>query len=212
MKFDNIEIQRSCHSSFKIKCDKIIYIDPFKIQDNEKADLILITHEHFDHLSIEDIKKIIDDKTIIVATNDCVSKLNKFSNIVKIANPGVKLEILGIKIEAVPAYNINKFRAPNLPFHPKEDNKVGYIMEIDGKRIYHTGDTDIIPEMKNIKDIDIILIPVSGTYVMTPEEAAKAIEIIKPKIAIPMHYGEIVGSINDADKFKELAKTRVEII
>ena len=214
MEIEGIQIERLNHSSFKIKKDKVIYIDPFKINDSEKADLILITHEHFDHFSIEDIRKVIDTKTIIVATNDCASKLNKFENQIKIANPGSKLKILGIKIEAVPAYNLNKFRALNIPFHPKEDNKLGYIIEIDGKRIYNTGDTDLIPEMKNIKNIDIILIPVSGTYVMTAEEAAKAIEIVKPKVAIPCHYGSgIVGEIKDAKKLKSLVKnTRVEII
>lgn len=212
MEIEGIQIERLNHASFKIKKDKVIYIDPFKINENEKADIILITHEHFDHFSIEDIKKVIDDKTVLVATNDCLSSLNKFNNQMKIVGPGSKLEINGIIIEAVSSYNINKFRAPKIPFHPKEDGKVGYIIEINRKRLYITGDTDIIPEMQGIKNIDIMTIPVSGTYVMTAEEAAKVVEIIKPKVAIPCHYGSVVGSIEDAKRFKELAKTRVEII
>ncbi|MBI2663449.1 MBL fold metallo-hydrolase [Candidatus Woesearchaeota archaeon] len=212
MEIEGIHIERLNHASFKIKKDKVIYVDPFKINDNEKADIILITHEHFDHFSIEDIKKVLDNKTVLVATSDCLSSLNKFDNQMKIVGPGSRLEVNGLSIEATPAYNINKFRAPRIPFHPKEDGKVGYIIEMNRKRIYISGDTDIIPEMQNIKNIDIMTIPVSGTYVMTAEEAAKAVEIIKPKIAIPCHYGSVVGSIEDAKKFKELAKTRVEII
>jgi len=212
MEIEGIHIERLNHASFKIKKDKVIYVDPFKINDNEKADIILITHEHFDHFSIEDIKKVLDNKTVLVATSDCLSSLNKFDNQMKIVGPGSRLEVNGLSIEATPAYNINKFRAPRIPFHPKEDGKVGYIIEMNRKRIYISGDTDIIPEMQNIKNIDIMTIPVSGTYVMTAEEAAKAVEIIKPKIAIPCHYGAVVGSIEDAKKFKELAKTRVEII
>ena len=212
MEIEGIHIERLNHASFKIKKDKVIYVDPFKINDNEKADIILITHEHFDHFSIEDIKKVLDNKTVLVATSDCLSSLNKFDNQMKIVGPGSRLEVNGLSIEATPAYNINKFRAPRIPFHPKEDGKVGYIIEMNRKRIYISGDTDITPEMQNIKNIDIMTIPVSGTYVMTAEEAAKAVEIIKPKIAIPCHYGAVVGSIEDAKKFKELAKTRVEII
>lgn len=182
------------HASFKIETDKIIYIDPYEIEEKEKADLILITHEHYDHCSPEDIKKIIKIDTVIVTISSAASKL---SGNIKIVNPGDEIEIEGIKIKAVPSYNINK------KFHPRDSNKVGFLVTLEGETVYHAGDTDFIPEMKDIKT-DIALLPVSGTYVMDPLEASKAAEIIKPKYVIPMHYGSIVGSREDAEKFKGL--------
>ncbi len=182
------------HASFKIETDKIMYIDPYEIEEKEKADLILITHEHYDHCSPEDIKKIIKNDTSIVTISSAASKL---SGNIKIVNPGDEIEIEGIRIKAVPSYNINK------KFHPRDSNKVGFLVTIEGETVYHAGDTDFIPEMKDIKT-DIALLPVSGTYVMDPLEASKAAEIIKPKYVIPMHYGSIVGSREDAEKFKGL--------
>ena len=191
------------HAGFKIKGEKTVYIDPFKINDNEPADIIIITHEHFDHLSPEDIKKIQTGRTIIVTTPDCYSKV---SGNVKTISPGQTLNVDGIKIEAVPAYNSNK------NFHPKQNGWMGVIVTINGKRIYHAGDTDNIPEMSALKNIDVALLPVSGTYVMTSEEAADAANKIMPKVAVPMHYGSIVGTKADAEKFRKLAKCRVEIL
>ena len=192
---ENIELLK--HDSVKIKNNVVIYIDPFKIEEGEKADLILVTHQHYDHCSREDIAKLQKNDTVIVTVADCQSKLNNSIH-VKLVKPGDVVEVKGVKIEAVPAYNIGK------PFHPKENAWVGFVVEVDGKRIYHAGDTDLIPEMSRLKGIDIALLPVSGTYVMTAEEAAKAASIIKPGVSVPMHYGEIVGSKSDAEKFKEL--------
>jgi L-ascorbate metabolism protein UlaG (beta-lactamase superfamily) len=125
---------------------------------------------------------------------------------VKIVRAGDKVNVQGIAIEAVAAYNTNKINPDTRkPFHPKEDNKIGFVVTINDVRIYHAGDTDAIQEMKNIQT-DIALLPVSGTYVMTAEEAAEAVKMIKPKIAIPMHFGAIVGSEKDAEKFKQLVK------
>ncbi len=191
------------HAGFKLNGEKTVYIDPFKIKETEPADIIIVTHEHFDHLSPEDIKKIQTGKTVIITTPDCYSKI---SGNVKTISPGQTLNVDGIKIEAVPAYNSNK------DFHPKAKNWMGVIVTINGKRIYHSGDTDNIPEMSALKDIDVALLPVSGTYVMTAEEAAQAANRIMPKIAIPMHYGSIVGTNADAEKFKKLCKCRVEIL
>jgi L-ascorbate metabolism protein UlaG (beta-lactamase superfamily) len=214
MKYQNLEILRLVHSAFKIRSDKVIYIDPFNLPENqEKGDLVFITHEHFDHFSIEDLKKICDEKTIIVASALCKDGLKDLTyKEIKFIEPHQEFKIEGINVETIPAYNINKFREPGKVFHPKGEPRVGYVLEIDGVRIYHAGDTDSIEEMKNLKNIDIALLPVSGTYVMTAEEAAESVEVINPKIAIPMHYGAIVGSSEDAKRFKELSKVQVEII
>ena len=191
------------HAGFKINGEKTVYIDPFKINESEPADIIIITHEHFDHLSTEDIKKIQTGKTVIVTTQDCYSKV--LGNI-KIVSPGKTLDVDGIKIEAVPAYNTNK------DFHPKANAWMGVVVTIGGMRIYHAGDTDYIPEMSNLKDIDIALLPVSGTYVMTAQEAAAAANKIMPKVAVPMHYGAIIGTKEDAHEFKKLCRCKAEIL
>lgn len=196
------------HDTFKISGEKTIYTDPFKIRTRDTADIILITHEHRDHCSSEDIKMIQSKNTVIVATQDCVKKLvgdSPQSSNIKTVKPGDKINIKGIDIEAVPAYNTNK------NFHPKTKEWVGYVFTVNGLRIYIAGDTDYIPEMKTLKNIDIALIPVSGTYVMTADEAVKAALDIKPKIAIPMHYGTIVGSEDDANKFADALKGKVKV-
>jgi L-ascorbate metabolism protein UlaG (beta-lactamase superfamily) len=190
------------HDTFKIIAgEKIIYTDPFKIKQEDTADLILITHEHFDHCSPEDVKKLQGSDTVIIATPDCAGKL---SGNVKTVKPGDRLEVNGIEVEAVPAYNTNK------QFHTKEKSWVGYIFTSEGKRIYIAGDTDYIPEMKTFQ-ADIALLPVSGTYVMTAAEAVKAAGDINPKIAIPMHYGSIVGSEDDAKQFAQGLQGKIEV-
>jgi L-ascorbate metabolism protein UlaG (beta-lactamase superfamily) len=191
------------HDTFKVAGEKIVYTDPFKLGDGlEKADIILITHEHYDHCSPGDVAKIQKDDTVIVATPDCAEKLK---GNVKRVQPGDTLSVEGIQVEAVPSYNTNK------KFHPQGNQWVGYIFTVNGKRIYLAGDTDYIPEMKNIK-CDIALLPVSGTYVMTAEEAVQAALDINPQVAIPMHYGSIVGEERDAEKFASALKGKLEVV
>ena len=195
------EIHWLGHDTFKIEGEKVIYTDPFQIKKGDAADIILITHDHRDHCSPEDIKKVQGPETIIVATPDCMEKL---SGDVRTMKPGDRITVKGVEIEAVPAYNTNK------QFHLKESGWVGYIFTMNGQRIYLAGDTDHIPEMKTF-DVDIALLPVSGTYVMTAEEAVLAAIDIKPKIAIPMHYNSIVGTEKDALKFAFELKGKVEV-
>lgn len=191
------------HDTFKIVGEKVIYTDPFQIAQPDKADIILITHEHYDHFSPEDIKKILDPDTVLVLPKDCAGKIKAKEIVVK---PGDKITVEGIEIEAVPSYNTNK------KFHPKEKGWVGYIFKVSGKRFYIAGDTDYIPEMKTFKDIDIAFLPVSGTYVMDAREAVQAALDINPKIAIPMHYGSIVGSESDAKYFADALKGKIEVV
>ena len=190
------------HASFKLTGEKIIYIDPYEISDTEKADIILITHTHHDHLSMDDIEKIRKLDTAVFAPEDARSKLSDFKSV----KPYQFFNVGKIKIETVPAYNLDK------EFHPEEKNWVGYIIEINGQRIYHAGDTDLIPEMSELKDIDVALLPIGGKYTMDVTEALQAVNIIQPKIAIPMHYGKLVGTKMDAEKFKQLAGCKVELL
>jgi len=190
------------HDTFKIAGEKVIYTDPFRLTKEDRADIILITHEHHDHCSPDDVKLIQGPGTVIVTTADCAKKL---TGTIKIVKPGDKITVEGIAIEAVPSYNTNK------NFHPKGNGWVGYIFTVNGQRVYIAGDTDYIPEMKDFR-ADIALLPVSGTYVMTAQEAVMAALDIGPKIAIPMHYGSIVGSEDDARKFAEDLRGKIEVM
>jgi L-ascorbate metabolism protein UlaG (beta-lactamase superfamily) len=191
------------HDGFLIKGDgKAIVIDPFQVKQCEPADIILVSHEHFDHCSPEDIQKIQKASTVIVTEADSAKKL---SGDVRVVRPGDKLTVSGIPIEAVPAYNTNK------NFHPKQNGWLGFIVTVEGVRIYHAGDTDLIPEMGSVR-ADIALLPVSGTYVMTAEEAVEAAKTIKPELVIPMHYGAIVGSADDARRFSDALAGTCEVV
>jgi L-ascorbate metabolism protein UlaG (beta-lactamase superfamily) len=205
--FNGVRFHWLGHDGYKLTLDDgktIIYIDPFQISkshyNKNDANIILISHNHFDHLSMDDLRHIIGNNTTIVAAKECIDQLKDVGAAeIKGVVPGDTLTVQGVQIETVAAYNTNKH------FHPKADGKVGFIVTLNKMRIYHAGDSDDIPEMSAVES-DVALVPVSGTYVMTAEEAAKAVnEKIKPKkLAIPMHYGSIVGSEKDAAEFKQL--------
>jgi len=197
------------HDGFKIEdSGETLVVDPFKLKHNVPADYVLISHEHFDHLNHDDLKKVVKpNSTIVVSIPAAKAEVSKVSpKEFKTVKPGDRIKLGSFGVRAVPAYNTNKFAAPGKVFHPKQDGKVGYVITTkSGVSIYHTGDSDLIPEMENLRP-DIALLPVSGTYVMTVDEAVEAVGKIKPKIAIPMHYGSIVGSEEDAKRFKNSAK------
>jgi len=212
LQYKDLKIYHLRHAAFKIEDTKngiILYIDPYEIENvSNDGHLVICTHDHYDHCSITDIKKVIRPDGIIIAAKNCAHKIGSLGYKSYFLNPYDTIEELGIKIKAVPAYNVNK------RFHPRNYGGIGVIIEVNGVKIYHAGDTDLIPEMKEITDIDIALVPVSGTYVMTADEAATAVKIMKPKIAIPMHYGLIIGSRADAERFRKLVEdvTKVEIL
>lgn len=201
----NIEVLY--HSSIKISEGKVIYFDPFKIDKSyNDADIIFITHDHYDHYSESDIDKVIKRDTVIVVPEGMQTKLLKKGikeeHIVTV-EPGKTYMVEGTKFEAIPAYNMNK------PFHPKENGWVGYIVEINNFRYYIAGDTDITEENKKVK-CDVAFVPVGGTYTMDFKEAANLINEIKPKIAVPIHYGSIVGTMQDAINFERLLHSEIK--
>ena len=197
------------HASIRMsRPSAVIYIDPWKLKSFQPADIILISHEHYDHFSKEDVAKIRTPGTVIV-TNPTVA--GQLTGDVRAVRPGETVTVKGIKIEAVAAYNVNKFRSPGVPFHPQADGKLGFIIEVDGVRVYFSGDSDPIPEMANVKS-DIAILPVSGKFTMTAAEAVEALRVLKPKVAIPIHYGVIAGSLADAEQFKREAPIEVRIL
>jgi L-ascorbate metabolism protein UlaG (beta-lactamase superfamily) len=199
------------HDSFRLdlRGGLVVYLDPFKLPEGgAKADLIFITHDHSDHCSPADVAKIQKPETLIVTVPQAAAKL---SGQIQTIKPGETLVVKGVSVKAIPAYNINKFRNPGVPFHPKESGYVGFILSFDGKSLYLAGDTDFIPEMNGLEP-DIALIPVSGTYVMTADEAVEAASAINARLTIPMHVGGPIGSLSMAEEFKSKAKVPVKVL
>jgi L-ascorbate metabolism protein UlaG (beta-lactamase superfamily) len=202
------------HSGFRVRAGRTtIYIDPYRISDDAlPADLILVTHGHYDHFSPRDIQALSHRDTWLIAPAAVAERVG--GRVLSIA-PGEVIEPAfahGVSIRAVAAYNTSKRDADGRVFHPREAGWVGYDLNIRGERLYHAGDTDVIPEMDQVSGVDMALLPVSGTYVMTAEEAAEAARRIQPRLAVPMHWGEHIGTEADAHRFAELTPVPVAIM
>lgn len=201
------------HSGFRIEAGgATIYIDPYRVADGPKADLILITHGHYDHFSPLAIERLSHDRTWVVAPSPVAERLG--GRVVSIA-PGEALEDEvpgGVGVAAVAAYNTSKRDASGNAFHPREAGWVGYELGVGGERLYHSGDTDVIPEMDTVAGVDVALLPVSGVYVMTAAEAVEAARRIQPRVAVPMHWGDHLGSYRDAQAFAAGAPVEVKIM
>ncbi len=218
MKIKDVKLEYLGHAGFMLEWKgKKIVIDPFNVSDKvPKADFILITHGHPDHCSIKDVEKLADKGTIVVLPAGAQSKITKIDGVeMQIIEIGEELQIGGFKVEAVSAYNLNK------NFHPKSEGWLGYLVKLNGTTIYHAGDSDKIPEMEKLTGYGkkgsnfIALLPVSGTYVMDADEAAEVADLLKPNLAVPMHYGSVVGTLEDAKRFCELCmrkNVRAEIL
>jgi L-ascorbate metabolism protein UlaG (beta-lactamase superfamily) len=207
MKIANVEINWLGHSGFFVKNSKNIYIDPYNIREGlEKADIIFLTHSHYDHCSFADLKKIVHEGTTIVCPPSCQSSITKFDFPIRIelVEPNQEISIGDIKIATLPSYNKESF------FHSKSELWVGYLIKFNDILIYHAGDTDLIPEMQKLTGYKqagkefVAMLPVGGRFTMNAEEAVEAAKLIKPTIVIPMHYGSVVGNESDAEEFKEL--------
>lgn len=202
------------HSGFRIRAGRaLIYIDPYRVADDAPpADLILVTHGHYDHFSPQDVERLTKRDTWLVGP---AAVAERASGRVHSIAPGETLDdelVRGVYVRAVAAYNTSKRDPEGRPFHPREARWVGYELNVHGERLYHSGDTDVIPEMDRVTGVDVALLPVSGVYVMTAEEAAEAARRIQPRVAVPMHWGEHLGTDDDARRFAERAGVEVRIL
>jgi L-ascorbate metabolism protein UlaG (beta-lactamase superfamily) len=201
------------HAGFRLKVGQAaVYIDPYRVGDGPPADLILITHGHYDHFSPRDVERLSHDRTILIGPPAVAERA---SGRVLSMGPGQLVDdelVRGVEIATVAAYNTSKRGPDGNVFHPREAGGLGYDLNVRGERLYHSGDTDVIPEMDSVTGVDVALLPVSGTYVMTAGEAAEAARRIQPRVAVPMHWGEHIGTRSDAEAFAQLAPVEVEIL
>lgn len=207
------EVEWLGHSGFRVAVGKAsIYIDPYRLgRDAPAADLILITHQHYDHFSIQDLERLRKDDTRVIAPPAVAERLEGSVSSVR---PGevVETDIYGVDVRAVPAYNTSKRDGEGRPFHPREAGCLGFELNVRGERLYHAGDTDVIPEMDWVVGAEVALLPVSGVHVMTALEAAEAARRIQPTVAVPMHWGGHIGSEEDAQAFADAAPVDVVIM
>jgi L-ascorbate metabolism protein UlaG (beta-lactamase superfamily) len=202
------------HSGFRISVGRaVVYIDPYRVPEGApQANLILVTHGHYDHFSPRDVERLSGRETWLVGPPAVAERV---SGRVHSIAPGETLDdelVRGVHVGAVAAYNTSKRDGDGRPFHPREAGWVGYELNVRGERLYHSGDTDVIPEMDRVTGVDVALLPVSGVYVMTAQEAAEAARRIQPRVAVPMHWGEHIGTERDARTFAQRAPVEVRIM
>jgi L-ascorbate metabolism protein UlaG (beta-lactamase superfamily) len=202
------------HSGFRITAGRArVYIDPYRVPASAPpADLILITHGHYDHFSPQDVERLTSPSTEVIAPAQVAERL---AGRVRRAAAGDDLDpesVRGVSVRAVAAYNTSKRGGDGRVFHPREAGGLGYEVNVRGERVYHAGDTDVIPEMDDVAGVDVALLPVSGTYVMTAGEAAEAARRIQPRVAVPMHWGDLLGTREDALAFQRQAPVPVTIM
>lgn len=189
-----------------------IAFDPYDIPETEPVDYIFVSHQHFDHCDPNSIRKLLKKNTVVVAPWICEKELQEFADQLELLKDKEKHKKNDLIYWALPAYNVNKFRTPNEVFHPKEMGGVGFVVEVDGYRMYHAGDTDLIPEMESLKKLELAFLPISGTFVMTLEEAVQAAQVLKPKIVIPMHFGKLLGSVGDANRYHNILREQIPVM
>jgi L-ascorbate metabolism protein UlaG (beta-lactamase superfamily) len=198
------------HAGFRIKTSAgWFYIDPYRAPEGPSAAAILVTHDHFDHFSRDDVLRVAGDGAVFVGPATVTEQLRGNTHSV---TPGDVVDIGSVEVLAVAAYNTNKLDSEGRPFHSRDAGWLGYVIRDAARRIYHSGDTDVIPEMDEAAGVDVALLPVSGTYVMTPSEAAEAARRIDPGVAVPMHWGTVIGSRADAEAFVKAAPVETRII
>jgi L-ascorbate metabolism protein UlaG (beta-lactamase superfamily) len=201
------------HAGFRLRVGRAtVYVDPYRVSNAPPADLILITHGHYDHFSPQDVEQLSHDRTVLIGPPAVAERV---SGRVLSVRPGQLVHdelVRGVEVATVAAYNTSKRGPDGNVFHPRDAGWLGYDLNVRGERLYHSGDTDVIPEMDSVSGVDVALLPVSGTYVMTAGEAAEAARRIQPRVAVPMHWGEHIGTRADAEAFAQLAPVDVEIL
>ena len=197
------------HAGFRIRAGrKVVYIDPYRSPEGPPADLILLTHGHYDHFSPQDVERLSTERTLVVGPPAVAERVR--GRVMSLA-PGEGIDD-PLDVRAVAAYNTSKRDPDGNPFHPRAAGGVGYVLNVRGERLYHSGDTDVIPEMDEVAGVDVALLAISGVYVMTPFEAAEAARRIAPRVAVPMHWGEHIGTREDAEAFAASAPVEVKIL
>lgn len=213
--FEGATITALGHAGFVIEfAEKKLRIafDPYDIKEEQPVDYIFVSHQHFDHCDPLSIRKLLKNSTRVIAPACCERELSEFGQQLELLKDKEKHKLKQCIYWALPAYNVNKFRTPNEVFHPKDMGGVGFVVEVDGFRMYHAGDTDRIPEMDGLKKLDLAFLPISGTFVMTLEEAIEAAQVLKPKMVIPMHFGKLLGSVGDANRYHNMLRDLIPVM
>lgn len=213
--FEGATITALGHAGFIIEFTEKklrIAFDPYDIKEEQPVDYIFVSHQHFDHCDPVSIRKLLKNSTRVIAPACCERELSEFGQQLELLKDKEKHKLKQCIYWALPAYNVNKFRTPNEVFHPKDMGGVGFVVEVDGFRMYHAGDTDRIPEMDGLKKLDLAFLPISGTFVMTLEEAIEAAQVLKPKMVIPMHFGKLLGSVGDANRYHNMLRDQIPVM